>query len=141
MAALRVAVASTDGITVNEHFGRAKKFYIYEVTEEGQSRLVEERAIAPQAADAPEPAHGSDVTVEQLTDVNAVLVSQIGPGAESLLSRNGVRSFALGGPVDRALTSYGRRHKLLDTKIPGMPAGYSAEKRCGCSSKSKGGCK
>lgn len=30
---IRVAVASSDGIVVNSHFGRARDFYIYEVSE------------------------------------------------------------------------------------------------------------
>ena len=136
---LRVAVASNDGVLVDEHFGRAKAFRIYEVAEDGASRLLEERAILPHGKGTTETAHASDATVEQLSDVDAVLVAQIGPGAQSSLTRKGIRSFALGGPVDRALSSYGRRHKLLDSKIPGIPAGYSAEKRCGCSSKK--GCK
>lgn len=137
---LHVAVASSDGVSVNEHFGRAAVFYIYEVNDDGSFRLTEERAIARPSPDEPEAGHGADATIEQLSDVHAVLVAQIGPGAQSSLNRKGVRSFALGGPIDRALSSYGRRHKLLDTTIPGMPAGYSADKRASCSAK-KRGCK
>lgn len=137
---LRVAVASIDGISINEHFGRAALFYIYGVNEDGSFRLLEERAITLPSPDYPEVAHGADATVAQLSDVHAVLVAQIGPGAQSSLNRQGVRSYALSGPVEKALSSYGRRHKLLDVTIPGMPAGYSADKRGGCSSK-KRGCK
>jgi nitrogen fixation protein NifX len=140
MSVLRVAVASSDGITVNEHFGRAKSFHIYEVDEGGSSRLLEERPITPHCScsDGVQ-GHSSDATVEQLSDVNAVLVAQIGPGAEKSLSSKGIKSFALGGPVEKALSSYGRRHKLLDVNIPGLPPGYSAGRGCGCSSKKGGG--
>jgi nitrogen fixation protein NifB len=136
---LKIAVASNDGSTVDEHFGRAKAFCIYEVEDDGTSRLVEHREIKPGA----EAAHGSDAAVEQLSDVNAVLVAQIGPNAQGALTRRGIRSFALGGPVDKALASYGKRHKLLDVTIPGIPKGYSPEKRCGSGSgcSTKGGCK
>lgn len=135
---LKIAVASSDGSAVDEHFGRARTFRIYEVEDDGSSRLVEQRDIRPGA----EGAHGSDAAVEQLGDVNAVLVAQIGPNAQNALALRGIRSFALGGPVDRALVSYGKRHRLLDLKVPGLSPGYSPEKRCGggCSSKS-GGCK
>src|SRR6266568_820763 len=135
MSTLRVAVASNDGNSVNEHFGRARSFHIYEVNEDGSSHLVEQRAITPHCPGNSELAHSSDATVEQLSDVDAVLVAQIGPGAQSSLNRKGIRSFALSGPVEKALSSYGRRHKLLDITIPGLPAGYSPENRCGCSSK------
>jgi nitrogen fixation protein NifX len=141
---LHVAVASNDGLTVDEHFGRAKSFRIYEVCEDGSSRLLEERAITPHCSCSDEgagQAHSSDAAVEQLSDVDAVLVAQIGPGAQSSLTRKGIKSFALSGPVEKVLSSYGRRHKLLDVKIPGMPEGYSADKRCGCSSKKGGGCR
>ncbi len=134
---LKIAVASNDGNSVDEHFGRARAFHIYEVEDDGTSRLVEQREIKPGA----EGAHGSDAAVEQLSDVNAVLAAQIGPNAQGALTRRGIRSFALKGPVDRALASYGKRHKLLDVAIPGLPDGYSAEKRCGGGCSSKGGCK
>lgn len=143
MSTLRVAVASSDGISVNEHFGRAKLFRIFEVNDDGSSRLLEERAITPHCScseGGAGQAHSSDATLEQLSDVDAVLVAQIGPGAQSSLNRKGIKSFALSGPVEKALSSYGRRHKLLDVNIPGLPAAYSGEKRCGCSSK-KVGCK
>jgi nitrogen fixation protein NifX len=134
---LKIAVASNDGSTVDEHFGRAKAFYIYEVEDDGSSRLLEHREIKPGA----EGAHGSDAAVEQLGDVNAVLAVQIGPNAQGALTRRGIRSFALGGPVDRALASYGKRHRLLDVAIPGIPKGYSPEKRCGSGCSPKGGCR
>lgn len=46
---LKVAVASTDGIHINEHFGRASEFMIYEVDEEGKYSLIENRKTIPTA--------------------------------------------------------------------------------------------
>ena len=37
---IRVAVASSDGIVVNSHFGRARDFYIYEVSENEDTVLL-----------------------------------------------------------------------------------------------------
>ena len=54
--------------------------------------------------------------MKQLTDVDAVFVSRIGPGAAKSLEDRGVRAFALSGPVDRALTAYGKRHRLIKGK-------------------------
>ena len=137
---LKVAVASTDGTLVDEHFGRARVFRIYEVEEDGLSRLVEQREVAPLERSGGT-AHGSDAAVERLADVNAVLAAQIGPHAQGALTRRGIRSFALGGPVVKALASYGKRHRLLDVKVPGLAAGYSPDRKCGGGCSPKGGCK
>ena len=37
----KVAAASSDGIVINKHFGRADTFYIYEIAENGKYRLLE----------------------------------------------------------------------------------------------------
>lgn len=137
---LKIAVASNDGITVDEHFGRAQIFRIYEVQDNGTSRLLENRDIKPHSLGSPVPAHSADVSVEQLSDVDVVLAAQIGPNSRQSLSDRGIRSFALSGPLEKALSSYGRRHKLLDVNIPDIPKGYnSSGKGCGCSS--RGGCR
>jgi nitrogen fixation protein NifX len=135
---LKVAVASNDGITVDEHFGRAAAFRIYDVHEDGTIAFIENRAIVPQGQAPAGTGHRSEAAVEQLRDVNAVLAAQIGPGSQSALQQRGIHSFALGGSIEKALASYGKRHKLLDTVIPGRPKGYSVERKCGCSSSGKG---
>ena len=43
----RIAVASSDGIVVNNHFGRAKTFYIYEKSSDETERLIEKREVIP----------------------------------------------------------------------------------------------
>ena len=43
----KVATASSDGIVINQHFGRADIFYIYEITETGKHRLLETRTVTP----------------------------------------------------------------------------------------------
>jgi len=44
-----IAIASSDGITVNEHFGRAEKFLIYRITDKAPD-FVEERTAIPYSA-------------------------------------------------------------------------------------------
>jgi nitrogen fixation protein NifB len=136
---LKIAVASNDGTTVDEHFGRAKIFRIYEVDDNGASLLLENREIKPLPPGSPEPSHSSDVTVEQLSDVNAVLAAQIGVNSQESLSNRGIRSFALKGSLEKAISSYGRRHKLLNANIPVILGGHGSGKGCNCSS--RGGCK
>lgn len=133
----RVAVASTDGTTIDEHFGRAKEFIIFEVADDGSYEQLEIRAITPHCSCGGEaPSHPSDVTVEQLSDIEAVLVNQIGPGATRSLEAKGVKAFTLKGSIDKALNSYGRRRKLLEAHIPGVnQCGPGGGGGCGCSSK------
>ncbi len=41
MENMKIAVASTDGVNVNQHFGRAEKFLIYEATPDALNLLEE----------------------------------------------------------------------------------------------------
>lgn len=46
MSAMRVAIASNDGKNINEPFGRARKFYIYDVDEKVALREVREAGFS-----------------------------------------------------------------------------------------------
>lgn len=41
----RVAAASTDGKVVNQHFGRAELFHIFEISEDEGYRFLESRKV------------------------------------------------------------------------------------------------
>jgi predicted Fe-Mo cluster-binding NifX family protein len=43
----RVAVSSLDGILINEHFGRARWFYIIDAEKGGAVVTVEQRMVTP----------------------------------------------------------------------------------------------
>ncbi|GAB6056661.1 NifB/NifX family molybdenum-iron cluster-binding protein [Methanobacterium movens] len=80
--ALRVAVASSDGKFVNQHFGKATKFLIFDIEAEGKFDFVEVRETSPSCVSYQQ--HDEEElfdTVELLNDSKVVLVSQIGPGA------------------------------------------------------------
>jgi len=134
---LKIAVATSDGQKIDEHFGQAKSFHIYDVAEDGTFQLIEERHITPHCPGDPAIGHAADATVAQLADVDAVFVNRIGPGAAETLAGRGVKAFSLAGPIDRALTAYGKRHKLIDVKIPGLSQGFTTVggDSCGCSGK------
>lgn len=118
----KVAVASTDGISINEHFGRAKEFLIYEVEQGGAYQLLERRPNNPHCSGEHDH-HTADATAGLLADVKVVLVSQIGPGASKALQSKGVTALTLSGSIDKALTAYGKRGKLLESIIPGSTQG------------------
>ncbi len=99
----KIAIASTDGKVVNEHFGRANRFYIIEVNDNDEFYFKETREteIACQAG-----THNDDGlarTVDLLSDCKYVLVKQIGPGAEYALNKKGVTAFAIAHYIDEAV--------------------------------------
>ena len=116
----RIAVASSDGVTINAHFGQAGEFLIYAVDDGGAFNLLEKRRIAsPDEAGKPHQ-HGAKSVADQLADVDVVLVNQIGLGAIEALQEKGIKSFVLKGPIDKALTAYGKRGKLFGTTVLGL---------------------
>lgn len=132
----KVAIASTDGITINEHFGRSKEFLIYEVEESGAYTLLEHRENNPHCIHAAD-GNTTGTTAELLADVEVVLVAQIGPRAEQELRSHGVIALPVTGPIDKALKAYGKRGKYIRGSIPRAvsdcrPSGSNGGS-CGCS--------
>lgn len=99
----RVAVASTDGKFVNEHFGRARQFLIFDYLN-GAYQFVETRSNIPSCnwEKAEEDAHAQ--TIRNLQDCQAVLVSRIGPGALHTLADHGIRSYEIADYIEEALS-------------------------------------
>ena len=101
-ARFRVAVASSDGRYVHQHFGRATEFQIFDV--EGPRRTFVERRPSPGLCQGGE--HTLDDLLRVITllrDCQAVLASQIGPPVRQTLARHGIQSFAIPGPLASAL--------------------------------------
>ena len=84
---IRVAVASSDGIVVNSHFGRARDFYIYEVSEN------EDTVLLGRLRD----------NVKRLSDCDYVAVSRIGMGALRVMNEYGIAAMELPGEIEDSL--------------------------------------
>jgi predicted Fe-Mo cluster-binding NifX family protein len=92
----KIAVASTDGKTVNRHFGAAPQFLILDVDDDAIV-FVELRKNEPPCSQGE---HSDDLllsSVLRLSDCRAVLVSRAGPGAASFLSRHNIDVIECGG--------------------------------------------
>jgi nitrogen fixation protein NifB len=115
----KVAVVSTDGLVINEHFGRANEFLIYDVSGSGSHTLLETRQMIQSPADS----HDQEVAAkaELLADVEVVLVAQIGPGAEKALRQRGIIALTITGAIEKALVAYGKRGKFIRTGILNVP--------------------
>ncbi len=102
----KIAIATSDGFTVNEHFGHAKFFHIYELSDSGHTfaEIRDAVAVCQQAL-------GHDTTrfdkiIELLSDCDAVLVQKIGEGAAAYLIERGVRVFEVSGVIDAVLDKF-----------------------------------
>jgi len=99
----KVAVASTDGKFINQHFGRAKDFLIFQW--ENASFLFLERRPTDSVCGYSEEEHDNALlsAVENLADCQAVLAAQIGPGAKNILLSYGIKPYVVINFIEEAL--------------------------------------
>jgi len=92
---MKVAFATTDGINVDEHFGRSGRFAVYDISLEGYS-FIEERKFADGRDTVVEETRGNEVEhdnimqkkVESLTDCKIIFFTNIGaPSAARLVNK------------------------------------------------------
>jgi nitrogen fixation protein NifX len=94
---MKVAFATIDGKNVDEHFGRAGMFAIYEITENGH-RFVETRKFADgmdkSVTDTKDqgPLHDSAVQskVDKLVDCKLIYMTEIGGPSAARLVKKGI---------------------------------------------------
>lgn len=98
------AVGTTDGVTVNEHFGRSSRFDIYEL-HDGIWRFREQRGARRICAGGRHDEASIESLAALLSDCSAVVVEQIGPGAVDALIAQRVLPFVLSGEIELALTT------------------------------------
>lgn len=100
----KVAVASTDGRVVNQHFGRADTFYIIEVFDTQNYKLVEIRETESVCQSGNHDELELKEKVLQIADCTYVLVSRIGLGAENVLNQQGITAFTIPDFINEAVT-------------------------------------
>ena len=115
---MKVAFATTDGINVDEHFGRAGLFAVYELTNENYS-FVELRKFA----DGPDSAivetrgmgdlHDDKVQskVDKLADCKIIYLTEIGGPSAAKLIKKGIMPVK----VKESVTIEDSMKRLLDT--------------------------
>ncbi len=106
-----IAVATKGGGVVNQHFGHAEEFWVYEAGE-NWARLVGTRSVArycegPSECDADESV--LDKTVRLLSDCAAVLCSKIGNGPREALTAAGIDAVECYDLIDSAVAAQGAR--------------------------------
>ncbi len=96
-----VAVASREGMLVNQHLGEAKSFYIWGESDSGDFRLIEERQ-APKSGCGPK--RWADLAAS-FKDCRAVLSAAVGQTPQLLLEESGMECHVVSGFITDALSA------------------------------------
>ncbi len=88
---VKYAVASKDGISINEHFGHARRFGIYALTAES-CELLEERQVEHYCHGNSGSQSAMAMILETISDCDAVFVARIGDGPTEKLAAIGVEA-------------------------------------------------
>jgi len=102
-----VAVASNEGILVNQHLGEADRLYIFRETPNGY-KVVNQRST-PGAGKGDE--RWKELG-ELLSDCRALLVGGIGPRPSDILGRSGLRIVEMSGLIDQGLDAVYKGEEL-----------------------------
>lgn len=112
----RIAVASSDGIVVNSHFGHAAQFYIYEVRDE-DVRLLEVRKVSPVCQGGTHDDRKLNENIDKIADCKYLLASKIGYGAAAAVGQRGIIPYELPGIIGESvekLLNYLKIQKLFE---------------------------
>ena len=101
--AYKVAAASSDGIVINQHFGRADTFYIYEVAGAGNYRFLETRTVTPVCNGGNHSDKELRENISKFKDCKYILVSRIGMGAANMVEQSGITPMELPGMMEESL--------------------------------------
>lgn len=102
----RLAVATSDGFSVNEHFGHAKFFRVYDINQSGYDFIEVRDAVAACQHRLGHDTTRFDKIIELLSDCDALLVQKIGEGAAAYLIAKNVRVFEVSGSIDAVLEKF-----------------------------------
>jgi len=108
----KIAIASSNGESVDQHFGRARNFIIYEISD-GQVEFIEDREV-PSACTSNECSHNGanfENLVELLSDCKAVFAFRIGPQAVRCLQVVGIQGFEVGFSLNHIFETLLKRQK------------------------------
>jgi len=104
-APIRFAVSSKSGMLIDEHFGHAKNFYIYEY-KNGESVYIENRNVDKYCSGIEACDEEQDKIEKILTtiqDCHAVLTMRIGSNPEKKLEDKGIRVFKTYDRIEKAV--------------------------------------
>ena len=96
-------MASSDGESVNRHYGKAESFYIYLVDDEEGYDFLEKRLVKAVCQEGKHNAAEMEKHVQNFLDCKYVAASRIGSGAIQSLTAAGITAMELPGSIDDAI--------------------------------------
>jgi len=106
---LRIAVASTNGDTVDQHLGRTNRLFVFEASAVGPV-LMAQRCLPQWDGIC---GHGGQRVAEILhwiEDCSVVVANQVGPGLHARLASHGIHVLISDQKVDAVLERIGRSY-------------------------------
>ncbi len=119
----RIAAATSDGISVNVHFGKALFFRIYEIYEDHYEFLEVRDVIAACQHTRTHSQTDFDAVAALLHDCDAIFVQKIGQSAADYLIRKQIRVFEVNAEIEPLLNQiitdqlFSQRKITRSTKI------------------------
>lgn len=108
----RVAVASSDGESVNRHYGKADSFFIYSVNDEEGFELVEERKVKPVCLGESHLKNEMEESTARFTDCRYLVAAKIGTGADASLNARGITTMELPGSIEDAIIKVWKYNRI-----------------------------
>jgi len=108
MKSKRIAVVSTDSVNVNDHFGMAEEFLIYDI--EDEIKFVEKRTSEKLSVGDPNHPFDADKfsrVYETIKDCSNVYVTKIGEGPAKKLKELGVEPVVYEGAISGIMSVSG----------------------------------
>lgn len=98
----KIAVGSSDGVYIDEHFATALQFLIYEVN--GYNYEFTEKRINEELCECSRYHENKFAPlIEKIKDCEVLLVGRIGPGAAEVLKGQGIDAYSVTESIDVAL--------------------------------------
>lgn len=107
----KIAVASSDGKIIDEHFGKADRFFIFEI-KDNRFELIEERKNIPICGTNGHAEEKVTETVKLISDCEAVFINRIGIGPALALQDKGVNVYEVSITIDEALERFAKYKKI-----------------------------
>jgi predicted Fe-Mo cluster-binding NifX family protein len=110
----RIALATTDRLTVYKHFGQAEAFHIVDIYDD-RYEYADVRHLEAVCGEKRDEESAFDRVIALLSDCDAVVVGKIGPVAASYAISKGLRVFEAPGAVEKILEAFMKK-KFLTKK-------------------------
>ncbi|MBI5748531.1 MAG: dinitrogenase iron-molybdenum cofactor biosynthesis protein [Nitrospinae bacterium] len=116
---MKIAVASSDGRIINQHFGHAERFLIFNV-DGNQINFVEERKVEKYCSSDEDHLYDTnrlEKFYEVIKDCKFLLVCRIGTIPEKELEKRGIKTFILWDRIEEGIKKVAESQRVKVSKL------------------------